>query len=228
MDVPRVRRQQQPVRPRRGHRLGPDPHLRRRRGQSAHQADHDRLHRRAAPRKAGRRPALPRDRVAVDSSGNVWAVEGDTGSFGGSYHRVFKYNADGTLATAWRQRRRRFGRNALGEFSYPQDVAASGRHLRRRFEQPAASRSTTAPIGRRSASRPVASTTRSASRRRAAVTCMSSTPSTGPASSGISRAGPGPTSVFPARSRATSLRTSPSTGAGTSTWRSGTAATAAS
>ena len=65
--------------------------------------------------------------VAVDSSNNVWVVEGDTGSFGGSYHRVFKYNADGTLADRWGANGADGSDgNGLGEFSWPQDVAASG------------------------------------------------------------------------------------------------------
>jgi len=65
--------------------------------------------------------------VAVDGGGNVWAVEGDGSNADSNYHRVTKYNPDGTLAG-------RFGADggsgssggALGEFSFPQDIAAAG------------------------------------------------------------------------------------------------------
>jgi sugar lactone lactonase YvrE len=62
--------------------------------------------------------------VAVDASGNVWALEGDSQE---GYHRVLKYDSAGALLA-------RFGANGadgssgsgLGEFNHPADVAVFG------------------------------------------------------------------------------------------------------
>lgn len=65
--------------------------------------------------------------VALDGSGNVWALEGDGLNGGDNYHRVFKYNPDGTLAERWGAEGANGSEgNDPGEFSWPSDIVASG------------------------------------------------------------------------------------------------------
>jgi sugar lactone lactonase YvrE len=68
--------------------------------------------------------------VAVDPDGDVWGLEGQGSNIGDNYHRLFRFNSDGSL-------QQRFGANGAdgstgsdpGEFNFPSDVVADGSNI---------------------------------------------------------------------------------------------------